>query len=288
MLRLCIVVKILNVLIAGMVFLSLSFLSRELLVMRFGTAVDEKSHYRSESEKLHANQRAFSEFEAILESGIFGRGLVFPIWEQIEVEAHSNNVSLIGTVVGSPGATYAVFFDSFIKKEEIVSKGEVVFDVGILKAIYEDKALVDFDGNSLVFYLSGSKPPGSSEGTKLSGGHKAWAKGIAKKGSMQWAIDKRTFDDILNNMNTVLTDAKMVPHGNGGKMAGFRISDIKQGSIFNLLGLLDGDILLSVNNFQIDSLEKSLQLIAGLKGESKLSVEILRDYKPLQLTFLIR
>ena len=49
-----------------------------------------------------------------------------------------------------------------------------------------------------------------------------------------------------------------------------------------------GDVLLRVNDYEINSPEKGVQLLNGLKGESRLSLDLIRNSQPLKLQYQIR
>jgi len=89
-------------------------------------------------------------------------------------------------------------------------------------------------------------------------------------------------------MDKVLTDARLLPYSDGGKIIGFRISEIKPGGVFSLIGIQNGDVLLRVNDYEINSPEKGVQLLNGLKGESRLSLDLIRNSQPLKLQYQIR
>ena len=69
-----------------------------------------------------------------------------------------------------------------------------------------------------------------------------------KTGKSEWLLDQRALNNVLNDMEKVLTDAKLLPYYNkGGKVVGFRASEIKPDGVFSLIGLQNGDILLELS-----------------------------------------
>ncbi|MEK6532240.1 MAG: PDZ domain-containing protein, partial [Deltaproteobacteria bacterium] len=95
-------------------------------------------------------------------------------------------------------------------------------------------------------------------------------------------------ETVRGNMGKVVTDARLMPYSEEGKISGFKISEIKQGGVFSLIGLREGDVLVKVNDYAIDSPEKGVQLLTGLKGETSLTLDIIRNNKAKQLHYQIQ
>ena len=52
---------------------------------------------------------------------------------------------------------------------------------------------------------------------------------------------------------SVLTDARVVPHFTYGKLDGYKIFAIDPAGIYASYGLVDGDIIIRVNSYDVDS-----------------------------------
>ncbi len=232
-------------------------------------------------------QKDFTRYQGIASSGIMGQGQLSLIEQTKGVTAAFVDITLLGTVVGKAGDSYAIFQDKHSKKQEILSQGENVFNVGELTAIEADRALVNAGGMIQTFYLPTEQPSqkGAQEGpSSAPDKHSA----VTKTGTAEWVIDQRALNSVLSDIGKVLTDARLLPYSEGGKVAGFRISEIKPGGIFGLMGLQNGDILLRINDYEVDSPEKGVKLLSGLRGESSVSMDIRRDGKPKRLNYQIR
>src|SRR3990167_780237 len=98
-----------------------------------------------------------------------------------------------------------------------------------------------------------------------------------KVGEKEWVIDQRAVFKAMEDMSQVLTAARLTPNVIEGKVEGFRITEIKSRGIFDAIGLKNGDILIRVNNYDIDTPEKAIQVISGIKGESRVHLDLMRD-----------
>ena len=79
-----------------------------------------------------------------------------------------------------------------------------------------------------------------------------------------------------------------MPHFDGGKSIGFRLFAIRQSSIFDQIGLKNGDIIQSINGTEISDPARALQLFQDLRNERELSVEVQRNRQPVTLKLSIR
>jgi len=66
------------------------------------------------------------------------------------------------------------------------------------------------------------------------------------------------------------------PYFSAGKPDGFLISNIVQGSLYQQLGILDGDIIQGVNNRRIQTADDVMSLFNILKESSHVSLMLRR------------
>ncbi len=214
--------------------------------------------------------------------------------ETVKGDALEGAITLIGTVVGPRSSSFAIFEDNATRKQEVVLLGEKVLDAGVLEKIEKDKVGINVNGRIVTIHMPEDKPPKDKAVARPQAGPEATgiaglSGGIARKGGEGgFVIDQRALETVLGNMGKVLTDARLMPYSEEGKIAGFKISEIKQGGIFSLIGLREGDVLVKVNDYAIDSPEKGVQLLTGLKGETSLTLDIIRNNKAKQLHYQIQ
>ena len=114
---------------------------------------------------------------------------------------------------------------------------------------------------------------------------------IQQIGENYFKIQKSVIEKTLGNINEVMTQARMVPNnvqdGSGTKMDGFKIFNIKPGSIFQKLGMRDGDVIRKINNAPMDSVTKGFDLLQALRYEKKFDIDLLRGAQPLQMNYQV-
>ena len=101
-------------------------------------------------------------------------------------------------------------------------------------------------------------------------------------------IDQRALNSALDNIGQAMTDARMLPAMKDGKVEGFRISEVKPGVLFASVGLKNGDLLVRINEFPLDSPEKATQSLMALEGQSRRKLDLVREGSPATMTYDIR
>jgi hypothetical protein len=88
---------------------------------------------------------------------------------------------------------------------------------------------------------------------------------------------KRTYvNQQLANLNALLNDARVIPIEQDGK-PWFIFDFVREGSIYEKLGLKNKDVIVQINGFTVDSLPKALKLFEALQLEEKITLRIRRE-----------
>jgi general secretion pathway protein C len=250
----------------------------------------------------------FSDLGAILKSGMFspkGRLTLIDLSKKdnittgntaSKISSADSSITLIGTVVSLLGNNYAIFEERGSNRQEVFKKGAMVFNAGILTGIEKERAYLSIGGKTTSFPMptveinnlpikEGIQKKNAALGRSRNNRSLVVSK---KTGEREWIVDQRALSKTLENMGKVLTDARLLPYSKGGKINGFRLTQVKPRGIFGLIGLKNGDIILRVNDYEIDSPEKGMQLLTGLRGESRITLDIIRGGKPIKLNYQIR
>lgn len=131
----------------------------------------------------------------------------------------------------------------------------------------------------------GAPPPRGPKGINATGESEL----VTKTGDSDFVIDQKEWDKSLANLNQIMTQARAVPNivGNG-KVEGFRVFAIRPDSVYQKLGLVNGDILLNVNGLDIDSINKALTVFESLKSEHNFEIKLNRGGQPRNFKYEVR
>lgn len=85
-------------------------------------------------------------------------------------------------------------------------------------------------------------------------------------------------DDILTNkLADTLGDALATPHVVDGATNGFVISQIEPMSVYDKLGLKDGDVVTAVNGVPLNDAGQAIQTLTALKNEKDIELQVVRN-----------
>jgi len=111
--------------------------------------------------------------------------------------------------------------------------------------------------------------------------------GVRKLAPNRYAIQRATIDGSMKNMSQLLTEIRALPVLQNGATNGFRLSEIQPGSIFQEIGLQDGDVLTAVSGQQLNDPARAIQMLSTLPNRNAVTVNVLRNGTPVQLSYTI-
>ena len=86
----------------------------------------------------------------------------------------------------------------------------------------------------------------------------------------------------------LLTQARAVPYFRDGRAAGLRLFAVKSGSLYEKLGLKNGDILKTINGSSLADLSQAMQLFEKLKSERSIGITLERNSEDKEFKYEIR
>jgi general secretion pathway protein C len=103
----------------------------------------------------------------------------------------------------------------------------------------------------------------------------------------RYVIERSTVNRTLQNMGKLLTEIRAIPNLENGASNGFRLSEIQDGSIFQEIGLHDGDLLTAIEGENLNDPTKAVTLLESLRSRSSITLNVIRDGGPVQLYYRI-
>ena len=183
-------------------------------------------------------------------------------------------LTLIGTFITSGQEPYAIIEDKKKKDQEMFLLGDSVFDQATLKQIYKDRVEIERDGGVETLFLDDSL--GDTSDTS------------SGEDSDDFVIDEAEVDRGLENLPLLLTQARAVPYFKDGRSIGLRLFAIKTGSLYEKVGLRNGDILKTINGNSLGDISQALKLFEKLKEERSITLTLERAKQEREFRYTIR
>lgn len=251
----------------------------------------------------------------IVRRNLFGAADVESDSEDSPSQIGNADLKLRG-IASSEGASFAIFENTSSAEQNVFAIGERIFDGPKLVAVDATGADVLMKGKQRRYELEdedsltaaeeglaargkkgkghSSKVPKNVKADKGAKSAKAGAKadkdagGVKKTGENSFLVDRRQVEHAVANLNEVITQARAVPVLTDGKASGFKLFSIKKGSIFDKIGLSDGDVVQKVNDTELNDPSKAVGLLEEIQSMDQIRVNFLRGGKPRSNTYTIR
>lgn len=232
-------------------------------------------------------------YAPILVNGLFGKATQGQITPLVNAPAAAQAAApvtapaellLLGTATGSFRETFALVRNTAKQEERVFRLGDMVFDAGRLAQVTKERAFIVINGKKVEILTPMSPPPAAP----AQPGPPQGGVSVANVGGGNFVIDQRALNAALDNPAQAMSDARLLPSQKDGKVEGFRASEVKPNGLFALVGVKNGDVLLRLNDFPMDSPDKALQSFIALKGQSKLKLDLIRDGQPATFNYDIR
>lgn len=99
------------------------------------------------------------------------------------------------------------------------------------------------------------------------------AEGIRKVADNRYDVDKQVIESALANLNTLATQARLVPSFKNGQANGFKLFQIQPGSLYSSIGIENGDVITRINGYEVNSPDKALEVYQKLREASHVSLD---------------
>jgi general secretion pathway protein C len=119
-------------------------------------------------------------------------------------------------------------------------------------------------------------------------GRPSGSQGIEKVSPSQFNVARSEVDKAMADFNNILTQARAVPNFENGVPAGYKLFQIVPGSIYDKLGLQNGDVIMGLNGQPINDPGKAFEMLNELKTASHLELQVKKDGKQSTYSYDIR
>ena len=112
--------------------------------------------------------------------------------------------------------------------------------------------------------------------------------GITKMDETHIQLDQKIIKDGMANLNEVLQQARAIPNFENGMPDGYKILQIVPGSVFDKLGIKNGDVVVGLNGEPINDPGKALGLLNDLPNANHVDIAVKRGGRKMNMSYDIR
>ncbi len=230
------------------------------------------------TERSAPNREGERDITLISQKNVFGTlGRVPVVVQPTPPPQTPLSLTLIGTFLTKGQEPYAIIEDKKKQTQDVFSLDQSIFGQATLKQILEDHVEIERDNKREILKLDDL---GSSAPTAGSG--------VSSLGSDEFVVEEAELDKGLENLPLLLTQARAVPYFKEGRSIGLRLFAIKNGSLYEKIGLKNGDILKSINGNSLGDISQALKLFEQLKQERTINLSLEREKQDRDFKYTIR
>lgn len=227
-------------------------------------------------------KEAFDAYKIVMDRNLFGSTDKTVAEKQMAGKANEPGditqlLTLKGTVAGDSRYGFAIIEEKGKDKQLLCKVGVTVLGAQVAK-IDRNAVILKTADRELTLKmaerpLSPLLPPGGPGGR--SGGAASDAGPAVAPGSV--VLSRSEINSYLKDMGALLSTAQIRPYFTGGAPDGFMISNIRPDSIFQKIGVANGDIIQGIDDRQIKSADDMVNFYNRLKSGSPLSLRLKRQ-----------
>jgi general secretion pathway protein C len=236
-------------------------------------------------------------------------------------------IKLIGTSLTSKSKPYAIIEDP-AGNESLYQVGENIPDAGKLVSVETNRAIIDRGGHRVAIEIPTSDlpevpasqlgaPVGAIRGPMLRGLPDAMRRKLQrlgrapagagdednsddnsddnsskielkKLGPGKFEVSRAEVQQTMENPAQFFSQMRALPHFVNGKTDGFSISQVAPGSVFEQLGLQNGDLLTSIDGQPVTNPMQAMGLIQAVKTASAIDLTVNRGGTPTSVHLDLR
>jgi general secretion pathway protein C len=240
--------------------------------------------------------RPFSEYQVIVSQNPFGGAAAVQEAALPEEEllqdvpvADSGRLSLLGTITSTRAdERVAVVLDRGSGQEGIYREGESVGGA-LIRKIMRFRVLVSVNGADKVlvmdFLENGGTGGPDREPVASAGPSRRLSPGSGDQGPV--TVSRKDVEFAMSNINTVLKGAAIEPVVQDGEVRGFRLDNIRPGSMFAKLRLRNGDVVQGVNGAPLTSPDEFLGLLTDIMTSSSFDITVKRGSGSREMSYVV-
>lgn len=176
---------------------------------------------------------------------------------------------LKGTIAVDDDFGYVVVEEKGKGKQKLYRLGEMIGSARLIR-ITRNAAILTSDGRELIMRVK-EAPDGSSVPRFGGARTDSMSSGIA--------VSRQEVTESLSDLKSIMSQAVVRPFLSDGTQQGYIVSNIVPGSLYERLGLQNGDIIVDVNGKSLDSADDVLQLVNLMQSGGEISLNLLRAGK---------
>jgi general secretion pathway protein C len=228
-------------------------------------------------------------YRPVIDRNIFGTATKTIEEKQAENRpAQQPDITLLfdlrGTVAGDVKYGFAIIEEKGTKKQRLVKINDVVSGAKVVRIRRNALDVLVNDQERTLKIAERAEAPIVPPSARPGAG--APVAPVAAGGTI--TVNRAEISAALTDMGTMLRQAQVRPYFKGGAPDGFMITNIQPGSLYQRMGISNGDILQGVDGRRIKTADDMMSFLNTMKSASGMAVSLQRGGRPHTLNYQFR
>ena len=190
------------------------------------------------------------------------------------------------------GEARAAIEDLRTHRQELVGVGDAVGDARVTSIAWDHVVLAGTGGETVLdlapYEMAADAPPEPGTTDVATAPATSGSATIRRTSATGFVVDRRELAGAVDDMSGLMTQLRAVAEVRDGRPAGFRLFQMKDGSIFRRLGLENGDVVQRVNGEAVSDPATLLAFLQRLRTEPRVALDIKRGTQRQTLVYDLR
>jgi general secretion pathway protein C len=112
--------------------------------------------------------------------------------------------------------------------------------------------------------------------------------GITQLSDTQYSVTRSLLDKVLGDQAELMRAARVIPYEENGRVIGVKVYGIRRSSMLGRLGIQNGDVLRTINGFDLSSPDSALQAYTKLREMDQFSIAMIRRGSPRTMEYSVK
>jgi general secretion pathway protein C len=200
-------------------------------------------------------------------------------------------IDLRGTVAGDSKYGFAIVEEKGTRKQRLVKAGDVIAGAKVVR-IKRNAMDILVEDQERTLKIAETReapilpPPAAGASASSLPTPLPTPSGPIPSGAV--VLNRSEIGAGFQDMGSMLRQAQVRPYFNAGVPDGFMVSSIQAGSLYQKMGIVDGDIIQGINNRPIRTADDMMELYNVMKSGPGMALSIKRRGNPETLNFQFR
>lgn len=248
--------------------------------------------------------RDWSDRQTILDRNLFQVSTLLPdepaaaesLDPDEELAATRLPLKLLGTVATSdPKAAWAAVEETTRRERLVVRPQDKLLDKATVVRIERRRIVLENGGQREELALDEEEPGAARLASARAVGRTPPADIATLRDRVEqlsednFQVQREGVEEAMRNPAELFSQARILPKYENGQMTGVQLNSIQPGSLFEEIGIRDGDVITQVNGIVVASPQDSAALLRELTESDQFEVNVLgSDGQPRTLTYTVQ